>query len=131
MQLRQTDTVTVAAAKASMSKATAHRIAMRARLPSASKAPRGRRRPDRLGEIFDTVVVPMLQASPGLRPIAVFEEVVRRHPELGTGIRRTLERRIRALRAVNGPDSIGTSSSLGRIEAACDLTIAPLAGEFT
>lgn len=87
MQHRQTDTVAVAAAKASMSKATAHRIAKRARLPSTSKAPRGRRRPDPLGEIFDAVVVPMLQAAPGLRPIAVFEEVIRRHPEFGTGIR--------------------------------------------
>jgi hypothetical protein len=46
----------------------------------------------------------MLKASPGLRPIAVFEELCRRHPELGSGTRRTLERRIRAWRAVNGPD---------------------------
>ena len=104
MQHRQTDTVAAAAAKASMSKATGHRIAKNPRLPSANTAPRGRRRPDPLGEIFDAVVVPMLQASPGLRPIAIFEEVVRRHPELGTGIRRTLERRIRAWRAVHGPE---------------------------
>ena len=46
----------------------------------------------------------MLRAAPGLRPIAVFEELCRRHPELGSGTRRTLERRIRAWRAVNGPD---------------------------
>ncbi len=104
MQNRQTDTVAVAAAKASMSKATGHRIAKAPRLPSANKAPRGRRRRDPLGEVFDAVVVPMLQAAPGLRPIAIFEEVVRRHPELGDGIRRTLERRIRAWRAVNGPE---------------------------
>ncbi len=104
MQHRQTDTVAVAAAKASMSKATGHRIARAPRLPSTSKTPRGRRRPDPLGEVFDAVVIPMLQAAPGLRPIAVFEEVVRRHPELGDGIRRTLERRIRAWRAVNGPE---------------------------
>ncbi len=104
MQNRQTDTVAVAAAKASMSKATGHRIAKAPRLPSANKAPRGRRRRDPLGEVFDALVVPMLQASPGLRPIAIFEEVVRRHPELGDGIRRTLERRIRAWRAVHGPE---------------------------
>ena len=36
----------------------------------------------------------MLKTAPGLRPVAIFEEV-RRHPELGAGIRRTLERRIR------------------------------------
>jgi hypothetical protein len=35
-------------------------------------------------------VVPMLQAAPGLRPIGVFEELQRRHPQLSPGIRRTL-----------------------------------------
>lgn len=46
----------------------------------------------------------MLEASPGLRSVAIFEEMVRRNPELGAGIRRTLERRIRAWRAVHGQD---------------------------
>ena len=46
MQHRQTDTVAVAAAKASMSKATGHRIAKDPRLPSMRAAPRGRRRPE-------------------------------------------------------------------------------------
>ena len=44
----------------------------------------------------------MLQTAAGLRPIAIFEEMIRRHPELGGGIRRTLERRIRAWRAIHG-----------------------------
>ena len=38
-------------------------------------------------------VLPMLKAAPGLRPIAIFEELCRRHPELASGTRRTLERR--------------------------------------
>jgi hypothetical protein len=46
----------------------------------------------------------MLRGAPGLRPVAIFEELLRRHPELGAGIRRTLERRIRAWRAVYGPE---------------------------
>ena len=46
----------------------------------------------------------MLQECPGIRPIAVFEEVQRRHPELGTCFRRTLERRIRAWKAEHGPE---------------------------
>lgn len=104
MQHRQTDTVAVAAAKASMSKATGHRIAKDPRLPSMRVAPRGRRRPDPLADVFEAEVVPMLQATPSLRPIAVFTEIVKRHPELGDGIRRTLERRIRAWRAVHGPE---------------------------
>jgi hypothetical protein len=46
----------------------------------------------------------MLKAAPGLRPIAIFEELQRRHPEITPKMRRTLERHIRAWRAVNGPD---------------------------
>lgn len=46
----------------------------------------------------------MLRASPGLRPVAIFEELMRRHPELGEDIRRTLERRIRVWRAVHGEE---------------------------
>src|SRR5436305_9270847 len=46
----------------------------------------------------------MLKAAPGVRPIAIFEEILRRHPELGAGIRRTLERRIRAWRAIHGEE---------------------------
>jgi transposase InsO family protein len=34
----------------------------------------------------------------------LFEEMLRRHPELGAGIRRTLERRVRAWRALHGPE---------------------------
>ena len=38
------------------------------------------------------------------RAVAIFEEVVRRHPDLGPGIRRTLERRVRSWRALHGPE---------------------------
>jgi hypothetical protein len=104
MQFRQTDTVAVAAAKASISAATGHRLARDPRLPSTKKGVRGRRRPDPLGDLFDAEIVPLLKAAPGLRPIAIFEEIARRHPELSAGIRRTVERRIRAWRAVHGED---------------------------
>jgi hypothetical protein len=39
-----------------------------------------------------------------LRPIAIFEEMQRGHPELPDCVRRTLERRIRQWRALNGRD---------------------------
>ncbi|MGY4282637.1 hypothetical protein ACVWXO_001857 [Bradyrhizobium sp. LM2.7] len=51
--------------------------------------------------VFEAEVVPMLKAAPGVRPVAIFEEILRRHPELGAQIRRTLERRIRAQLAVS------------------------------
>src|SRR3546814_8700500 len=60
-----------------------YRIDKDPRLPSLKKAPRGRRRPDPLGGIFDSEVVPLLEARPGLRAVAIFEEMLRRHPELG------------------------------------------------
>jgi hypothetical protein len=81
MKFRQTDTPPVAAAKASFSASTAYRLQRDPRLPSQKKAPGGRRRPDPLAGIFDAEIVPMLKASPGLRAVAVFEEIVRRHPE--------------------------------------------------
>ena len=70
----------------------------------AEEGPRERRRPDPLADVWDSEIVPILQAAPSLRPVAIFEEIVRRHPELGAGIRRTLERRIRSWRALHGPE---------------------------
>ena len=46
----------------------------------------------------------MLKAAPGIRSIAIFEELIRRHPGLGGGVRRTLERRVRAWRAIHGEE---------------------------
>ena len=51
-----------------------------------------------MSDVFDAEVVPMLVAAPGLRPVAVLAELLRRHPELGHGIRRTRERRLRQWR---------------------------------
>ena len=103
-----TSTLTVtkpaAAAQAAISLRTAYRIENDPRLPSQTPAPRGRRRPDPLIAIFDSEIVPMLEAAPGLRPIAIFEEMQRRHPELPEGVCRTMERRIRQWRALNGKD---------------------------
>ena len=104
MKYRQTDTLPVAAAKASFSTSTAYRMEKDPRLPSRKKGVRGSRRPDPLAGVFEAEVVPMLKAAPGVRPFAIFEEILRRHPELGTGIRRTLERRIRAWRAIHGEE---------------------------
>jgi hypothetical protein len=102
MSFRQADTPTIAAAKAGFSAATAYRNEQDPRLPSQKKAPRGRRRRDPLAMVWDSEIVPLLKSVPGLRPVAIFDEIRRRHPEIGAGVRRTLERRIRAWRALNG-----------------------------
>lgn len=105
MKFRQTHPTAVAAAMASISTATAYRFEKEARrLPSQRKAPRGRRRPDPLADIFEAEIVPLLKAAPGIRPIAIFEEMLRRHPDLGNSVRRTIERRVRSWRAVHGEE---------------------------
>jgi hypothetical protein len=104
MSFRQTHDTPVAAAKAGFSPASGYRIEDDPRLPSQKKVPRGRRRPDPLAEVWDGAIVPILKAAPGIRAIAVLEEIRRRHPEIGPGIRRTLERRMRAWRALAGPE---------------------------
>ena len=70
MSYRQTHDTAVAAAKAGFSTATGYRIEDDPRLPSQKKAPRGRRRPDPLGDVWDSEVVPILKAAPGIRAIA-------------------------------------------------------------
>ena len=60
MKLRKTHTIEVAAAKAGFSRATGYRLAADPFLSSKEAAPRGRRRPDPLADIFETEVVPIL-----------------------------------------------------------------------
>ncbi|WP_080697357.1 IS21 family transposase [Brucella intermedia] len=104
MQNRKKHNVPIAAAKAGFSPSTGYRLEADPRLPSEKKVKHERRRPDPLDGIFDEEVVPMLQSAPGLRPVGILRELCKRHPELGSGIRRTLERRIRAWRAIHGED---------------------------
>src|ERR1039458_5796209 len=73
MKSRLTEKKPASAAQAAMSLRTAYRIESDARLPSQKALPRGRRRPDPLVSIFDPEIVPMLQATPGLRAVAIFE----------------------------------------------------------
>ena len=104
MNFRRNHSPAIAGAKAGFSTSTAYRIEKDPRLPTQKKVPRERRRADPLADVWDEEVLPMLKAAPGLRAVAVFEELCRRHPQLGGAVRRTLERRIRAWRAVNGSD---------------------------
>ena len=104
MDFRRTDDAAISAAKSSFSRASGYRIEDDPRLPSQKKVPRGRRRRDPLATLWDEEIVPILKAAPGIRAIAVLEEVRRRHPEVSANIRRTLERRMRVWRALAGPE---------------------------
>ena len=104
MDLRRTHTREAAAAKAALSTTTGARLDADPRLPTQKQTPHGRRRPDPLAAIWDSEIVPMLEAVPGLRPITILGEMLRRHRDLPTGTRRTLERRVRTWQALHGPE---------------------------
>ena len=105
MKLKQTHSIEKAAVKSGFSRDTGYRINQDARLASQKTiVRRGRRRPDPLADIFDEHVVPMLENCPNLRAVSVYEELMRRIPQLDPGVRRTLERRIRAWLAQYGAE---------------------------
>ena len=95
MTRKKSDTIEVAAAKAGFSRASGYRLAADPR-PSAGKKPRGRRRPDPLADIFDAEVVPILETSPGIRPVK--ESSVAKNKRF-TGARNTSTARARIARA--------------------------------
>ena len=106
MTLRTRHTRATAAAMAGFSTSTGYRVERDPRLPSRKKACHGHGggRPDPLTDIWDSEIVPMLERTPDLRPITIFEEMIRRHPERDLGsARRTLERRVRLWKARFGP----------------------------
>ena len=104
MKLRETHAPAIAGAKAGFSTATAYLIEKELRLRPAWKPPRERRRPDPLIDIWDSEIVPMLSAAPGLRSVAIIDEMNRRYPGRYLGTRRTMERRIRGWRGLHGPE---------------------------
>ncbi len=105
MTYTKTHRVETASAKAGFSTSTGYRILRDPRLPSQKKAVRGRRRPDPLAEFYESDVVPMLEASPGLRAVSIFRELDKLYPgKIDKSLRRTLERRVRRWKAEFGPD---------------------------
>jgi hypothetical protein len=107
MQFRRQHTQLIAAARTGISERTARRIERDPRLPSQKHAgPKPRRQvPDPLDGIWESDIVPLLESRPGLRPIALLEEMQRRHPDRDWDrLRRTLERRVRAWHGLHGPE---------------------------
>ncbi|CAG0906764.1 unnamed protein product, partial [Cyprideis torosa] len=104
MNYRRQHSVTQAAAKAGISRASGYRIESDSSMPSQRENTRASRRPDPLEGLFEEEVVPILINTPGIRPVAIYEELLRRHPTLSTGIRRTLERRVRQWQVLHGPE---------------------------
>lgn len=104
MTYRRTHSRQTAAAKADISFGTGARLDADPRLPSQKRQSRERRRPDPLEPYWDSEIVPLLEATPGLRPVTLLGEMRRRHLEFSANLRRTLERRVRLWQALQGPE---------------------------
>jgi transposase InsO family protein len=100
---RRTHTQAAAAAKAGISERSARRIEDIESLPSQRPPRQWRTRPDPLAEVWDTEILPLLQASPHLNAVTLLEELQRRRPgEYAPSTLRTLQRRLRQWRAAYG-----------------------------
>jgi hypothetical protein len=100
MKYRQTHSVEIAAAKESISRATPtasirnHSFHHKTGCRAAGVAP--------IRLSISLTRRSFLSSRP--LPVAVYDEMLRRHPELPEGIRRTLDRRIRSWRAVHAQE---------------------------
>lgn len=104
MDYRKSYTQTVAAAKAGLSERTARRIDSKAHQPVARKRS-WRTREDPLTDVWEPIVLPLLNQIPDLPAIDIFDHLCELHADkFDTRARRTLERRVNHWRQLNGPD---------------------------
>ncbi len=100
---RRTHTQAAAAAKAGISERSARQIENIESLPSQRPPRQWRTRQDPLAEVWEPEILPLLQASPYLGAVTLLEELERRHPgDYGPAALRTLQRRLRHWRAIDG-----------------------------
>ena len=101
---KQGRTQVSAAAKAGLSERSARRIDQ-GKLTTAPKSPRHwRTRKDPLESVWDSVLVPMLEADPQLLPMTLFEYLCDHYPnQFDATIQRTLQRRVKSWKAKYGP----------------------------
>ena len=94
-----------AATKVGISVRSARRIEKAKQLPSQGERRSWRTRPDPLAGVWESELLPLIEAEPGLQGSTLFEEVQRRHPgQFPPGVLRTLQRRLRTWRAEHGDE---------------------------
>ena len=105
-QMKGPVTQQVAAARAGISIRSARRIDKSQALPSQKKERQWRTRKDPLTAVWEQELEPLLATEPGLQAKTLLEELQRRHGQeaYGDEVLRTLQRRVRAWRALNGGD---------------------------
>ena len=95
----------VAAAQAGISTRSGRSIEDGVLKPAAKKARDWRTRKDPFVEVWESEVVPLLERTPLLHPTTLFEDLQERHPGVyGNDKKRTFQRRVKAWKALHGPD---------------------------
>ncbi len=93
----------ISAAKSGISVRTARRIDGSDALPSQREARAWRTRTDPFEMVWQSEIVPMLEAAPSLTATTLLEEIQRRHPgQYDAALLRTLQRRVRSWNASYG-----------------------------
>jgi len=104
-EIRRQFSQDVAANKMGISVRTARRIERQNRLPSQREPRAWRTRKDPFAAYWEKEILPLLRQAPGLLATTMLDELQRRHPEeIGASHLRTLQRRIRDWRALEGPE---------------------------
>ena len=103
-ELRKGRTLQLASAKAGMDVKTGRKYRRLGKLPSECQRERTwRTHPDAFAEVWEEVGE-LLEVNPGLQARTIFEELQRRYPgRFADGQLRTLQRRVKAWRALEGP----------------------------
>ena len=104
MQDRPRHSQRLAAARAGFSERTARRFEADPRLPSQRRIERGRTVPDPLAEVWEPLLLPILERDPAVQSITLLRHLQMIAPEAfpDDRVRRTLERRVRDWRALHG-----------------------------
>lgn len=93
----------LAAGSAGISVSSAHRID-RGRLQPKAAKPRGRRRPDPLAEVWEPLLLPLLERHPALTPTTLLEHLQEQKPDQDwSSLKRTLQRRVQHWKSLHGP----------------------------
>lgn len=104
MKDSKTKTLAVASARAGMSENTARKYVRQGGKPLAKKLRRYRTRKDPFTDVWDEIAT-MLAGDPGLEAKTLMEWLLERYPDRFIASQvRTLQRRVREWRALNGPD---------------------------
>ena len=103
-QRNQGDTQSQASAKSGISDRSGRRIDNGV-IPRNKQARHWRTRKDPFAAVWESEILPLLEKEPGLMPITLFEDLQDRYPgRFPNKRKRTFQRRVKAWRALHGPD---------------------------